>query len=326
MKVKNLKLKTSYTEDIALIRDLPALLFTVFSFTALALLPFFASSYFLYLSTLVLAYSIALLGQNILIGYTGLISFGQSGFLAVGAYTFAHLVEHIGFFPALFVAGLVGALFGAIVGFPALRIKGPYLAIATLGFSWAVWQIVQNTDEISGGRMGLEVPKVFPSSSEEIWWVYLVLTFLLFAGGYKLVKSHIGRAFQAIRESEVSAEVLGINLTKYKIISFSVSSFYTALGGALEAYLLGHIDPVMYDLTASIYMFCALVVGGLGTVFGSVLGAIFIIFVPQLFGGAKELVPLVLALAIIFVMMFEPLGLYGRWLKTKLWFMTFPFR
>lgn len=321
---KTTRMKTEYLDDYRLIADLPALVFFTLVTIFFISIPFLFSELWLSVITHIAFYSIAVLGQNLLIGYTGLISFGQAGFLAIGAYTFAHSVSIFGFIPSIFISGLVASVFGILVGFPSLRLKGPYLAIATLGFSVVVFQVLQNAPAISGGRMGLSVPSF--GSKTEIFYLVLAFSYLFYIAGYKIVKSSIGKSFSAIRDSEVAAETLGINIVKMKLLSFAISSFYTGVAGALYAIYMKYLEPNMFFITESILMFSAIVIGGIGSVLGSILGSIFVIAVPQFFVGMKELVPIIFGIVIVLVVMFEPLGLYGRWIKVKLYFMNLPFR
>lgn len=328
MKIKRtVKMKTDYSDDLRIIPDIPALIFTAVFTAFFVILPFFASSRMIYIITLIMIYSIAVLGQNILIGYTGLISFGQSGFLAVGAYAFAHSIDKIGLLPALLLSGIFSSVIGAIVGIPSVRLKGPFLAISTLGFSIATFQVILNTPQISGGRMGIFVPKKWGIDSPlEIYYLCLFFTYFFYIVGYRIIKSHIGKIFLAIRESDLVAEVLGVNVVKFKILSFVISSFYTGFAGGLYAYFFGYLEPTMFSISESINIFAAIVIGGLGSVIGSLLGTAFVISIPQIFVSLKEYAPIIFALAIILAVIFEPLGLYGRWLKIKLYFMNFPFR
>ena len=142
---------------------------------------------------------------------------------------------------------------------------------------------------------------------------------------FNLTRSHIGRAFVAIRDSDIAAEVTGVNLTIYKTLAFAVSAFYAGLGGAMLAYLLGFLEPQMFTLFESVYYLSMIVVGGLGTIPGSVLGAALLTILPQQLAGLKQFLPLVYGATIVFVMAVEPWGLYGRWLRIKLWFKTWPF-
>lgn len=321
----------SYGEDLRLIRKFWTGFWVGLLLLGLALLPWFCHGYFVYIVTLVFIYSIGVQGQNILIGYTGLISFGQAGFLAIGAFTFAHLSRAgVPVIISLIGAGLIAGLAGLIVGFPSLRLKGPYLAIVTLGFGIAVYQIFTSYEVLSGGRMGLQVPKLSPffGMSKEISMYYftflLALCFTL--ASYNLVSSYIGRAFIAIRDNDIAAEVIGVNLTHYKLLSFVISSFYTGVHGGLYGMLLGFLDPSMFTFQESITLFVAVIIGGLAFVEGSIFGAAFVILVPQLLSEYKEIVPSVFGVAIILILIFEPFGLAGRWLKFRLYFRNWPFR
>ncbi len=326
LKKRTVRLKIDYLDDWRIIQDRPAFIFTAISVLTLFILPAFVSDYIIHILTQVVIYSIAVLGQNILIGYTGLISFGQVGFWGVGAYVLAHSLK-LGLIPAIFLAGVTAAVVGAIVGVPSLRLKGPYLAIATLGFSVAFFQLVQNTPAISGGRMGLFIERVWGIDSPyELYCLSLSLCILFYLWGYRIVKSNTGRIFVAIRDSEVAAESLGVDVSRYKILSFMISSFFTGVAGGLYAYFIGYLEPTMFNITESILMFSAIVIGGIGSVFGSALGAAFVIVIQQIFVALKEFIPIVFAIAIVLVMIFEQHGLYGRWIKLKLYFMNFPFR
>jgi branched-chain amino acid transport system permease protein len=284
-----------------------------------------------FLVTLVALYSIGVIGQNLLIGYTGQISFGQAGFLAIGAFTFGHLrIWGAPFLPALVVAGGAAALAGVLVGFPSLRLKGPYLSIATLGFGVAVYQVFVNWEVLSGGRSGLAIAKLTPrlglSSSRWEYYVYVLLLAVFTLAAYNLVSSYVGRAFIAIRDSDIAAEVNGVNLTRYKLLAFAISSFYTGVHGALYAQVLGHIEPQIFNVLESITLFVAVIIGGVASIEGSILGAAFVLIVPKLLADFREMVPVVYGVAILLVLIFEPLGLFGRWLKTRLYFQLWPFR
>lgn len=321
----------SYQEELRLIRKPWTGVWVGIIFLGVILLPWFSPEYYTYLATLICIYSIGAQGQNLLIGYTGQISFGQAGFLAIGAYTFGHLARLGLPLPLnLFCAGLLAGLFGILVGFPSLRLKGPYLAIATLGFGIAVYQILINFEFLSGGRMGLSLPKLSPflgfSKSFSIYYFNLFVAFLFTLISYNLVSSYIGRAFIAIRDNDIAAEVIGVNLTQYKLLSFGISSFYTGIQGGLFALLMGYLEPNMFTFMEAITLFVAVIIGGLASVEGSIFGAAFVILVPQIFSGYKELVPVVFGVTIILVLIFEPHGLYGRWMKMRLYLRNWPFR
>jgi len=325
------ELRQRYEEDLYLVRG--ALGWTaLLAFAALlVLLPYLAPGYFLYTASLIAAHVVIAVGLNLLVGYTGQISLGHAGFVALGAYTAGILAArlHLPWPVAMAAGGVVAAFFGFLVGIPALRLTGPYLTIATLGFGIAVNQVLTNWDALSGGRSGLFLPKLAVAGvrlrDHHIYYLFAALAAALVWVAFNLARSHIGRAFVAIRDSDIAAEVMGVNLTVYKTLAFAVSAFYAGIGGAMLAYLLGFLEPQMFTLFESIYYFSMIVVGGLGTIPGSILGAVVLTILPQQLAGLKQYLPLVYGATIVFVMAVEPWGLYGRWLKVKLWFKTWPF-
>jgi branched-chain amino acid transport system permease protein len=321
----------SYKEELRLIRKFGTGFWIVILLIGLMLLPWVAREYWIYVATLIFIYSIGIMGQNILIGYTGQISFGQAGFLAIGAFTFGHL-SHLGspILVSLFFSGLFAGLFGILVGFPSLRLKGPYLAIVTMGFGIAVYQIFVNSELLSGGRMGLNVQKLQPllgmSQVTTYYYFNLLLALAFTLVSYNLISSFIGRAFIAIRDNDIAAEAMGVNLTRYKLLSFAVSSFYTGVQGGLYALLMGYLEPNMFTFLETITLFVGVIIGGLASVEGSILGAAFVVLVPQVFSDTKALIPVIYGIAIIIILIFEPLGLSGRWLKIRLYLRMWPFR
>jgi branched-chain amino acid transport system permease protein len=323
----------TYREDLQLIRRTWTKIWVLAIVAALFALPLYAPERWVYLATIIAIYSIGVMGQNLLIGYTGLISLGQAGFLAIGAFSFGHATAlGLPWPAALLAAGLMAGFFGLLVGFPSLRLKGPYLAVVTMGFGIAVFQIFVNSETLSGGRMGMAVPKLEPlfGLGQMNFYYYfnfvLALAFTLLT--YNIVSSYMGRAFIAIRDNDIAAEVAGVNLTRYKLLSFAISSFYTGVQGALYAFMLGHVEPNMpiFTFMGSIEIFVAVIIGGLAFVEGSIMGAAFIILVPQVLGSYKELAPIVFGVTILIVLIFEPMGLAGRWMKFRLYFSNWPFR
>jgi len=321
----------SYREELQLIRKPWTRVWVSLVVLSIIFLPLFVTESILYLLTLIFIYSIGVQGQNLLIGYTGLISFGQAGFLAIGAFTFGHLARLGAPLPiSLLCGGLFAGFFGVLVGFPSLRLKGPYLAIATLGFGIAVYQILANMEILSGGYTGLTVPKLMPffglTYGASMYYFNLFLFLLFTLASYNLVSSYIGRAFIAIRDNDIAAEVMGINLTHYKLFSFAISSFYTGLQGGLYSLLIGYLIPDMFTFMEAINFLVAVIVGGMASIEGSIFGALFIVLVPQIFSGYRELVPVIFGGTIIIVLIFEPKGLAGRWLKFRLYMKNWPFR
>ncbi len=321
----------SYREELQLIRKPWTRVWVGGVVLALLLLPFYAPEHLTYIATIICVYAVGVQGQNILIGYTGQISFGQAGFLAIGAYTFGHLIR-IGIpWPlALAGAGLIAGIFGLIVGFPSLRLKGPYLAIATMGFGIAVYQIFANSEVLSGGRMGLAIPKLSPifgmSKITFNFYFNFIIALLFTLVSYNIISSYMGRAFIAVRDNDIAAEVIGVNLTRYKLLSFAISSFYTGVQGGLYSMLIGHLEPNMFTFMETITLFVAVIIGGLASIEGSIMGAAFVILVPQLLSSYKELVPVIFGATILVILIFEPMGLSGRLMKSRLYFRNWPFR
>ncbi|MBI4271776.1 MAG: branched-chain amino acid ABC transporter permease [Candidatus Rokubacteria bacterium] len=321
----------SYAEDLRFARRPAARVLLGLLLAALAVFPWVAAEHLVFLATLIALYSIGVIGQNLLIGYTGQISFGQAGFLAIGAFAFGHLrIWGAPFALALLGAGALAALAGVFVGFPSLRLKGPYLSIATLGFGVAVYQVFVNWEVLSGGRSGLAIASLQPmfglSGTRWTYYVYVLLLTGFTLAAYNIVSSFIGRAFVAIRDSDIAAEVNGVSLTRYKLLAFAISSFYTGVHGALYAQILGHIEPQIFNVLESITLFVAVIIGGVASIEGSILGAVFVTLVPKVFANFREMVPVVYGVTILLVLIFEPLGLFGRWLKTRLYFQLWPFR
>ena len=321
----------SYREELQLIRKPWTRAWVGALVLALFLLPWYGPEAIVYVATLICIYAIGVQGQNLLIGYTGQISFGQAGFLCIGAFTFGHLARIGVPWPvSLVAAGCSAGLFGVIVGFPSLRLKGPYLAIATMGFGIAVYQVFVNSELLSGGRMGLSVPKIEPlfglSKVTFNYYFNLIIALVFTLASYNIVSSYMGRAFIAIRDNDIAAEVIGVNLTQYKLLSFAISSFYTGIQGGLYALLIGYLEPNMFTFMESITIFVAVIVGGLASVEGAIMGAAFVVLVPHFFSSYEELVPVVFGTAIIILLIFQPLGFAGIWIKTRLYLRNWPFR
>jgi len=321
----------SYREELKLIRRPWTKIWISACVLAVVLLPLYMPEHVVYLATVIAIWTIGVQGQNLLIGYTGQISFGQAGFLAIGAFAFGHLAGAGSPWPlSLLGAGILAGVFGVFVGFPSLRLKGPYLAIATLGFGIAVYQILLNSELLSGGRMGLTIQKVSPvfglSAANTYFYLNLLVALFFTLASYNIVSSYMGRAFIAIRDNDIAAEVLGVNLTHYKLMSFAVSSFYVGVQGGLYALFLGFLEPNMFSFEKTIDYLVAIIVGGLASVEGAIFGAAFIILIPQIFSEYREMVPVVYGLTIILILIFEPLGLAGRLYKMRLSLSNWPFR
>ena len=306
-----------------------------------------ANEYHYFIMNLILINLIAAIGLQILTGFTGLLSLGHAAFLGVGAYTSALLVTTWGcpFILSILMAGLVAALLGIIVGIPSLRIKGFYLMVATLAFQFVIDYIIIHWESVTRGIRGIELPAphIFGISLEKNQAYFLllfVLTIFLMWGAKNIVRSKIGRALIAIRDNDVSAEIIGIPIFPYKLLSFSISAFYAGVAGALFAGLLRTAIPEDYTFLHSIIFLAMVLVGGLGRLVGTVFGVIFITLVPVLLdlivsyiahaydpnftmylGPMKELV---FGGLIISFIILEPEGLVGIWIRIRDYFRIWP--
>ncbi len=299
-----------------------------------------ASNYVVYLMTLVALWIIAAIGLNLLVGYTGQISLGHAAFMAVGAYTHVVLYSKGAPLPVTVLTGAgFAGLCGYAVGFPALRLEGPYLAIATLGFQVAIDQILGRWDSVTGGRMGLGVPGpeiagVSLSEPRVYFAVCFAVLVLVLVGTYNLARSRVGRAFVAIRDNDIAAEAMGVGLVKYKTMAFGISAAITGLSGALFAHMVDVINPGTFSLINSIELLVMVLVGGLASILGSILGATLIVLLPHGLSALSSALeqPLIrdsqyvlVGAILISVLLFEPMGLRGRWLRIKYYFKAWPF-
>jgi branched-chain amino acid transport system permease protein len=330
--VRDDELKRDYREDLTLFEGPRSRRIAVAFLVAVVLYSRFGASEFtVFLMTNVTIFVIAAVGLNLLVGYTGQISLGHAAFMAIGAYTHMVLYSKGMLFPITVLAGAImaGAL-GFCVGIPALRLKGPYLAIATLGFQVATDQILGRWDGVTGGRMGLQTYQaemfgVSFAAPRAYFLVCLAITVAVVVGSYNLVRSRVGRAFVAVRDNETAAEAMGVGLTKYKTMAFAISAFVTGLAGALFAHLSDRINPSTFNLLLSIEMLVMVLLGGLASILGSVLGATLIVLLPHVFSGASEYQSIVVGVILIAVLLFEPMGMRGRWLRIKHYFQGWPF-
>ena len=333
--------KTDYAQDLRLIKHGGSAFWYGLLGLVLLAAPWWASDYVMSQLHFILIYSIVGFGLMMLVGFTGQISLGHAAFLAVGAYTEA-LMQAAGvpFFVSITCAALFAAVAGVIVGLPALRLKGVYLAIATIAFNVIVEEIIARWTKLTGGNEGKHLKPVEIlgwklDSDAEFYFLCLVLTVICCLACVNLLRSPTGRAFVAIRDSEISASCMGVHLAKYKTIAFAFSAALTGVGGALYAHKIAFISPEQFTLFVSIELITIVILGGVGFLHGAVLGSIFIIVLPQLISIAKDWLPegmaptglqaVVFGLILVLFIIFEPLGLYGRWLKVRTYFELFPF-
>jgi branched-chain amino acid transport system permease protein len=334
--------KTDYTQDIRLAKHGGHVFWYGLLVALLCAAPWLAADYWLAQLTFVLIYGILGLGLMLLAGFTGLFSIGHAAFLGVGAYTEAVLVNLGVPFPiALVFAAALSAAVGVVVGLPALRVKGIYLGIATLAMAFIVQEVLARWEHVTGGNAGITVkkPGIFAWTIDTPTGFYFLCLVIAVGSTFailNLLRSPTGRAFVAIRDSEISAQSMGIHLARYKTLSFAISAALAGLGGALYAHKLTFISPDQFDILQSIDLLLMVVIGGLGSVHGAFLGAIFLISAPQLISLGKDWLPpaigqapglqgVVYGSVLIAFVLFEPLGLYGRWVKVRTYLQLFPF-
>jgi branched-chain amino acid transport system permease protein len=333
--------KTDYDQDIRLFQHGGQVFWYALLGVVLLAAPFVVGGYVLSQLHFICIYAIVGFGVMLLTGYTGQVSLGHAAFLATGAYTEA-LLQGAGmpFVVSLVSAALFSAAVGIIIGLPALRLKGIYLAIATLAFNVIVEEIITRWESVTGGSSGriLKAIEMFGwrlASAESFYYLCLALTVLSCLALINLLRSPTGRAFVAIRDSEISASCMGINLARYKTMSFALSAALTGIGGALYAHKVGFISPEQFTLIQSIELVTFVIIGGVGSLHGAVFGAAFLITLPQGISIAKGWLPdaipqtglqsVVFGLILIASIIFEPYGIYGRWAKIRTWFDVFPF-
>jgi len=339
--------KETYIKDDEIFQSLFVKVWLGLFFVFLLLFPFIANAYMLYVANMIGFAIIGAVGLNLLTGFTGQISLGHAAFLGVGAYTSAILVTRFGFSFWLSIpcAGLVAALAGMVIGIPSLRVKGLYLCIATLAAQFIFEFIFVHWESMTKGITGIHIPPPTVAgyafkTERDFYWI--TLFFVVLAVGYarNLIRSRMGRAFIAIRDRDLSAEIIGINLFKYKLSSFAISSFYAGVAGALWVTFLKVVTPDHFPFILSIQYLAMIIVGGLGSVLGSIFGAVFITLTPELLNHLSEIVKetapgyeeifvpmkeVIFGLLIVLFLIFEPRGLAEIWNRVKTFFRLWPF-
>jgi branched-chain amino acid transport system permease protein len=356
-------LKTAYEQDIRLFRDgTTAVWYALLTVIVLAL-PSLLSRYYIGEVTWVFIYGICGVSLMVLVGYTGLISLGHAAFLGIGAYAHAYLLQHgVPWAASVAIAVLITTACGVIVGLPALRMTGIYLAIATLAFAVIIQEVFTRWESVTGGFAGMAVdkPMIFGVRfNDEASFYYLcaallALTILLTEN---LLRSPTGRAWVAIRDSEIAAQSMGVHLPLYKSVAFAYSAALMGLAGALFAHKIAYLAPDIFSILFSIQMLLLVIVGGLGSLQGAVFGAIFVALLPPIIAILRDSIPAnmvsiasatgigligtvgrgigeflkkpgveagIFGLILVLVILVEPSGMYGRWTKIKLFFSTFP--
>ena len=311
-------------------------------------LPLWLGNRWLSVSNLIFITIIATTGLNILTGYCGQLSIGHAGFVAVGAYTSAVLTAKLGVpFPiGLLSAGLVAGLIGLIFGIPSVRVKGFYLAISTIAAQFIIIWVINHWTGVTGGFNGMIAPVAtiggisFKSQASQFYLI-LVITIIVIFGVKNLARTRIGRAFVAVRDNDLAAEVMGINLFRYKLLAFFIGCFLAGIAGSLMAHCLwGSINTENFPLMDSILYVGIIIIGGLGTTIGPIFGVLFIRLLEQLItylspllestfnlpaGFTTGIGPIIFGLAIILFLILEPRGLSHRWQLFKASYRLWPF-
>jgi branched-chain amino acid transport system permease protein len=339
--------KTSYGSDMTLFETRATRIMVGLFLCLLFALPSFSSGYVLDVTNRIGIAVIGAIGLNILTGFTGLISLGNAAFMAIGAFSTGYLSIRLGlpFYVCLPLAGALTAFFGMIIGIPSLRVKGLYLAMATLAAHFIVEFLTVKWESVTGGVAGLSIPTPMlgsyslDSDRKIFYLIYAVVIFTVFVSR-NLFRTKPGKAFIAIRDQAISAEVMGVNIFKYKLLSFAVSSFFVGIAGALTAYQARIISPETFPITVAIDYLGMIIIGGMGSVLGSIYGAVFITLLPELLrlvttslsatypdliGFFASMKDLVFGTLVILFLIFEPAGMVARWHAIKNYWKLYPF-
>jgi len=338
----------TYAQDMAIFRTRAQRLMLVALLGLLFSAPAWMSNYWLGVFNLIGITIIAATGLNILTGYCGQLSIGHAGFIAVGAYTSAVLTNRLGLpFPVAFLsAGLLAGLVGMLFGMPSLRVKGFYLAIATIAAQFIIIWVINHWTDVTGGFMGISVPYasigglVFKGEGSQFFLIMLITVAVIYFAK-NLARTRTGRAFVAIRDNDLAAEVMGISLFRYKLLAFFIGCFMAGIAGSLLAHWTGFISTEFFSLTDSILYIGMIIIGGLGTAVGPIFGVVFIRLLDQLLtmrlvpflegtgvmpaGFASGIGPMVFGLVIILFLILEPRGLAHRWQLFKAAYRLWPF-
>jgi branched-chain amino acid transport system permease protein len=314
----------------------------------LLVIPWITSSHILFALNLCGIGIIGALGLNILTGYTGQLSIAHGAFVGIGAYTAGILALRLGipFWLAIPAGGILAAINGLLLGFPSLRLRGLYLIMSTMAFQIIMNHVFGNWKSMTNGHQGLTIPHLhvlgFEFKSDASFY-YLILFVVILGTVFaaNLMRSRIGRAFMAIRDRDLAVRVMGIDMTKYKLISFALSSFYAGISGGIYAFYLCQINPEHFTITVSIQYIAMIIIGGLGSITGTIYGVLFVTLVPDLImrpilealGGALgisgdiyyQVKNAFFGLIIVICLIVEPKGLHGLWERTKAFFKTWPY-
>ena len=337
-----------YAEDMSIVRTKTHWLLLICFFILLFTAPLYFNNYWLGVCNLIGITLIAAVGLNILVGYCGQLSIGHAGFIAVGAYTAAILTNRLElpFLVGLISAGIVSGLIGIVFGLPSVRVKGFYLAITTIAAQFIIIWVI-NHWSLTGGFVGIKVPYasigglVFRSESSQFYLIIIIAALCVFFAK-NLARTKVGRAFIAIRDNDLAAEVMGVNLLFYKLLAFFIGCFLAGISGALLAHWIGFLNAEQFSFTESILYIGMIIIGGLGTSIGPIFGVIFIRLLQQILtmeivpllektftalpaGFATGVTPILFGLVIVLFLILEPRGLAHRWALFKSAYRLWPF-
>ena len=335
-------LRESYSQDIRIFDKFYKWIWLALLVAGIVVFSQTGGDYVAYMLNLIFINIIVAVGLNILSGFTGLISLGHAAFMAIGAYTSAILTVQLGvpFWFVLPASGALTGLIGFVVGLPSLRLTGIYLALGTMAFGFVTDEIILQWQSLTGGADGLSaIPPTIFGLTFDSYRKYFFITFtslvILLVVAKNMLRGGFGRTLMAIRDSETAAETMGINLGWYKAMSFTVSAIYAGLAGSLYAHFILFISVDNFTLLHSIGYIVMIVVGGIGSITGSVIGAAFITVLPEIITSMKDYLPdavktaaslqaAVYGIILMLFVVYQPRGFYGLWIRIKIWWRTFP--
>ncbi|MDD5486610.1 MAG: branched-chain amino acid ABC transporter permease [Dehalococcoidales bacterium] len=340
----------SYAEDMAIFRTKTQWVLLLLLFILLVTVPLFVGNYWLSIFNIIAITIIGAMGLNLLTGYCGQLSIGHAGFIAVGAYTSAILTGtyEVPFLLGILGGGLMAGLTGILFGLPSLRVKGFYLAISTIAAQFIIMWVISQWGSMTGGFVGLRVPAAkilgfqFTSQLSKYYLILAICVITVFVAK-NLARTRQGRAFVAVRDNDLAAQVMGINLFRYKLLAFFTGCFLAGISGALLAHCYyGFLNPEFFSFKESILYVGMIIIGGLGTTVGPIFGVVFIRLLERLLtlelvpflessitifpsGWASGITPMLFGLVIVLFLIIEPRGLAHRWQVFKHSYRLWPF-
>ena len=355
--------KTSYDQDIRIFRDKVDAFWYGLLAVLVLILPLLMDDYYVGETAWVFIYGICGVSLMVLVGYTGLVSLGHAAFLGIGAYAHAYFIQHgMPWVVAMSLAVVLTTASGLVVGLPALRMTGIYLTIATLAFAVIIQEVFSRWESVTHGFAGMKVdkPVIFGvefATDRSFYFLCLLFLVMTLWLTRNLLRSPTGRAWIAIRDSEIAAQSMGVNLAIYKSMAFAYSAAVMGLAGALFAHKIAFLAPDIFTILLSIQFLLLVIVGGLGSLHGAIFGAVFVALLPPVIAILRDSIPDSMAqfaastglspiasvgaaiggflakpgveagifgLILVLVILLEPLGMYGRWVKIRVFFSTFP--